>query len=393
MPQVLPFYGLRFDWRKVKLRRVLCPPYDVIPDALARRLRNIPHNTIHLELPRGGPGRYAAAARTWARWKNEGIVIPDLMAAYYVVEQRFHLAGKQLRRLGFLSALSLDEESLRHVVPHEKTLSKPKQDRLKMLAALHVQTSPIFALYDDPGRQIRKILARIVRKPPETRGLAPDGVFVRVWRVSEPDVLREIEAAFQSKRLLIADGHHRLEVSKNFGASSILCYLCAEEDSGLAVLPTHRVLPSADSALARLKRSCRALAYGSLGALERAVDSHSSPFAFGVVMADSARDGLPGKFLLAVPSASSGRGIRSGLGAEWLSRRLFSPKDFEHIQYTHDSREAMHLANESSGAAFLVKPVKVREIRRAVQRVGLLPQKSTYFYPKIEAGIVFHEVR
>jgi uncharacterized protein (DUF1015 family) len=78
---------------------------------------------------------------------------------------------------------------------------------------------------------------------------------------------------------------------------------------------------------------------------------------------------------------------------EWLASRLFTPEDRERIRYTHDSREAVQLADKSSGAAFLVKPVEVKEIRRAVQRVGLLPQKSTYFFPKIEAGIVFHEVR
>src|SRR5262249_40243130 len=174
MPQILPFQGVHFDWRRVRLGRVLCPPYDVIPDSLARRLRNIPHNTIHLELPSGGAGRYHAAARAWDRWIKEGILIQDLISAYYVVEQRFKLAGRDFRRLGFLASLRLDQESLSQVVPHEKTLSKPKQDRLKLLAALHVQTSPIFALYDDPAGRVNKILERTMRKHPDARGLAPD---------------------------------------------------------------------------------------------------------------------------------------------------------------------------------------------------------------------------
>lgn len=392
MPQVLPFHGVRFDWKRFPLGRVLCPPYDVIPDELARRLRKIPNNTIHVELPAGGRKRFASAAKAWGRWKKNGATLKDPIASYYVVEQRFHLAGKAWRRLGFLSSLCLDEKGLRQVVPHEKTLSKPKQDRLKMLGALGVQTSPIFALYDDPGGRVRKILLRLIRRPPEARGLAPDNVLVRVWRMSEPGALREIEVAFRSKRLLIADGHHRLEVSKTFGAGGILCYLCAEEDPGLAVLPTHRVLQETSSALANLRRYCRVQACESLAALERAVNKHASRFAFGVILSKEARDGLPGRFLLAVPSKLSSRGIQSGLGVEWLAGRLFTPEDRERIRYTHDSREAAQLADKSSGAAFLVKPVGVKEIRRAAQRVGLLPQKSTYFFPKIEAGIVFREI-
>src|SRR5437879_10840148 len=99
MPQILPFQGVHFDWRRVRLGRVLCPPYDVIPEALAPRLRKIPHNTIHLELPGGGGDRYLAAARVWDRWRKAGTLVQDLMAAYYVVEQRFRLAGTEVSRL------------------------------------------------------------------------------------------------------------------------------------------------------------------------------------------------------------------------------------------------------------------------------------------------------
>ena len=391
MPRVLPFHGIRFDWRRVRLGRVLCPPYDVIPERMARRLRAVPHNSIHLELPQGGEGRYRAAAKTWAKWRKEGILIHDLIPAYYVVEQRFKLDGKEYRRTGFLSSLRLDDDGVRQVTPHEKTFSKPKQDRWNLLDALKAQVSPIFALYEDPGGKIRKVLSVIMRRPPAAEGLAPDGVFVRIWRAAESEAHREIEKAFMAKRLLIADGHHRLEVSKRYGCKGVLCYLCAEEDPGLRVLPTHRVLSQPEQAFGSLKKTCTLRAYGSLDALEKAIEKQRSSFAFGVIV-KRPKGNLPGRFTLAVPLASSERGIRSGLGVEWLSKTLFSPADQGHIFYTHDSREAAKMAG-ASGAAFLVKPVEVGAIRRAVKRIGLLPQKSTYFFPKVEAGIVFQEIR
>lgn len=387
MPRVLPFHGVRFDWRRVPLNRALCPPYDVIPEAMAKRLRAIPYNTIHLELPEGGERKYANAAKTWKRWLADGIVIRDLIPAYYVIEQDFKLNGKNYTRTGFLSSLRLDD-GLRQVTPHEKTLSKPKQDRWNLLDSVKAQISPIFALYEDPRARIREVLDRITERPPAAEGLAPDGVRVRVWRAIESDALATIERAFAAKRLLIADGHHRLEVSKKYGCRGVLCYLCAEEDPGIHVLPTHRVLREPQDALTSVAQSCRLRAFGSLRALESAVDRQSSPFAFGIISKRTKE--LPGRFTLAVPSASSAKGIRSGLGVEWLSKRLFGQAD--QLRYTHDSSEAASLA-DGSGAAFLVKPVEVAAIRRAVGKIGLLPQKSTYFFPKVEAGIVFHEIQ
>jgi len=387
MPRVLPFHGVRFDWRRVALKEALCPPYDVIPDAMARRLRAGRHNAIHLELPAGGKRKYEAAAKTWRRWLDDGVLIRDLIPSLYVIEQSFEIGGKAYRRTGFLGSLRLDE-GLRQVTPHEKTFSKPKQDRWKLLDAVKAQISPIFALYEDPGSRVRKVLARVTSRPAAAEGRAPDGVTVKVWRAIESDALAGIERAFATKRLLIADGHHRLEVSKSYGCRGVMCYLCAEEDPGLRVLPTHRIVAEPAMALEKAAVTCRLKPVSSLRALEAAIGKQASPFSFGIV-SKSGRS-WPGRYVLAIPTEASARGIRSGLGVEWLARRLFGEQD--RLTFTHDSREAASMA-DGSGAAFLVKPVEVAAIRKAVRRIGLLPQKSTYFYPKVEAGIVFHEIR
>ena len=386
MPKVLPFHGVRFDWKRVPLKKALCPPYDVIGDKLAKRLRAIPYNTIHLELPEGGADKYANAAKTWKRWQHEGVLIRDLIPAYYVIEQTFQLGGKRYTRRGFLSALRLDEASKRQVTPHEKTFSKPKQDRLNLLDAVKAQISPVFALYEDKGGRVAQVLRAVTARPPAAEGLAPDGVTVRVWRALESDAVAAIAKTMENKQLLIADGHHRTEVARQYGCRSVLCYVCSEDDPGIRVLPTHRVAAKPEAVLARLQASCKLSTAPSLAALETKIGRHPSPFAFGVVTKAGA---IPGRFSLAVPSPRSARGIKSGLGVEWLSKRLFSEGDS--LLYTHDSREAVSMAG-GSGAAFLVKPVEVPAIRKAVNRIGLLPQKSTYFFPKVEAGIVFNEI-
>ncbi|MBI3548898.1 MAG: DUF1015 domain-containing protein [Elusimicrobia bacterium] len=386
MLRIEPFRGIRFNSRRVPLTSALCPPYDVIAPDMAKRLRRIRENTIHIELPAGTTdAKYRRAARTWTRWMKGGTLIQDTAPAFYVLEQRFRLAGRPMRRTGILAALGLAPSSARRVVPHEKTLSKPKKDRLKLLAALGVNTSPIFAIYTDPRASLRSVLARIVRGEPDARGKAPDGVTLRLWRISDPAVAAGISAAFAPKTLLIADGHHRFEVARRSGERSIMCYLCAEEDAGLAVLPTHRVLDEGGGVPAQIRSLCRLTRVSSLARLQDAIRRAPSPFAFGVVRKK--------EFTLAVPSPSTGKGVRSRLGVEWLSKRLFEKVDPHLIRYTHDAKEAARWGSGNGGLAILVKPVAVRDIRVAVERAGLLPQKSTYFFPKVEAGAVFKSAK
>ena len=401
--EIAPFCGVRYDWTRVPLGSALCPPYDVIGEALARRLRAQPRNAIHIELPEGGPGtRYARAARTWRSWSRDSTLVTESEPCFYLVEQAFDLGGRTLRRKGLLAALGLMDRSARRVVPHERTFAKPKEDRLALLTALKANTSPIFLLYPDPRGLIRAVLDRAVLRPPEAEGGAPDGSRVRAWRLREPTDLDTISRAFRAKTVLVADGHHRLEVAKEHWRrsgrrrdGSVLVYLCAEEDPGLVVLPTHRVVvePSlVERVLAAagpggvLARECRVRAVPAPASLERALARASSPFTFGLFAPGRGRRSVSA---LAVPSASSAAACRSGLCVEWLQRRLLDDARPGDVLYTHGFEEALALARQRRGAALLLGPMEVADIRRAVDRVGLLPQKSTYFYPKIGSGVVF----
>lgn len=385
MADVRPFRGVRYS--AAALDDALCPPYDVIPGELAAALRRKPRNAVALELPAGeGAGRYASARRAWRAWTADGTLALDPRPAFYVVEERYRLRGKARTRRGFLAALGATPRAARAIVPHERTLSKPKADRLRMLNALGVNVSPIFGVFADPSGAARRALSAAARSKPAAKGVSHAGVAYRLWRVDEPRLVEALRRALAPRSILIADGHHRYEVSRVHhettrapGSDAVLAYLVPDEDPGLVVLPTHRI--AAKSLRARAEGLAELRRLPSLPALERALAASRNPYAFGLV---------EGGHWLGSPRPN---GCRSGLAVEWLGERLLAQTAPEDMSYSPDAAEAAAKARRAGGAAVLVKPFDVAQVRRAAKAVGLLPQKSTYFFPKIATGLVFRPLK
>ena len=336
------------------MSRALCPPYDVIPDALAASLRRHGCNAIHVE----SPGKdYAGAKRTWQRWLRAGVLERDPEPAFYVVEESFALQGRRIRRVGFFCGLGLDPESSRHVLAHERTLSKPKKDRARLLRALKVNVSPILGVYSDPSRAVRRVLDPARRRAPTASGCF-QGVNIRLWKIDDAVMVSKLRWLFSNKDILIADGHHRYEVARKHwertrkpGTAYALACLVDESDPGLVVLPTHRVMRSMPDLSKAVATPCR-----SLVELERALERSSSPCAFGW------SDGRSHRVL--VPRKPEHRGF----GTEWLARDALRSVDPKDIVYVRGVREAAAEARRSGGVAVLVKSFKVRDIRKAVKR-------------------------
>jgi len=183
--------------------------------------------------------------------------------------------------------------------------------------------------------------------------------------------------------VLIADGHHRYEVSRVHhqrtglaGSDAVLAYLVPDEDAGLVVLPTHRI--AAKSLRARAESLAALKKFPTLKALETALARAKNPYAFGLV---------EGGFWLGAPKSAGG--CRSGLAVEWLGAHLLAETAPDEMSYSPDASVAAKKAAAVGGAAVLVKPFTVAQVRKAAKAVGLLPQKSTYFFPKIATGLVF----
>ena len=382
MADVRPFRGVRYA--AASLDEALCPPYDVIAPELAAALRRRPRNAVFLELPQGeGAARYARAKAAWKKWTSDGTLARDERPAFYVVEETYRLNGKTRVRRGFLAALGATPKAAKAIIPHERTLSKPKADRLRMLNALRVNVSPIFGVFADPSGAAREALAAAAKAKPVARGKSHAGVAYRLWRADEPALVESLCRALAPQSVLIADGHHRYSVSRDHhkatklpGSDAVLTYMVPDEDAGLVVLPTHRI--AAKSLRARAESLAALKKLDSLGALEKALARAKNPYAFGLI---------ENGFWLGVPKSRNG--CRSGLAVEWLGAQLLADTQPDQMSYTPDAALAVRKAKAVRGAAVLVKPFSVAQVRRAAKAVGLLPQKSTYFFPKIATGLAF----
>ncbi len=385
--QVRPFRAVRFNEKRFGLRHVLSPPYDVFTPALEKRLRRVPENAIHLELPAGTSAeRYRKSRELWEAWLKAGVLVRDEKPAYYAVEQVFRFRGRAYKRTGFLCALGLDAGTAKRVLRHERTLSKPKVDRTRVLKTMRANTSPIFGIYPDSGGRLRRELSAAKRGRILAAGRDLQGVRYRMWRIDDLARIAVMERVLKVKKLLIADGHHRYEVARDYwrrgralGAGSMLAYLVAEEDAGLIVNPTHRVVLPSEQVLRNLERRCEGVRVKGLQPLVGRLAKARSPYAFGL---------YNGECRLMEPAAGE-KGVRSRFGLDWLARRVFRSVDPQDIVYFHEAQEAVREAKKRHALAFLGRPFSVADIRRAVERAGLLPQKSTYFFPKIGSGLAF----
>lgn len=381
MADVRPFRGVRYS--APSLNSALCPPYDVIGPELAAALRRRRSNAVFLELPQGEPpAKYERAAALWRRWSVDGTLSRDPKPAFYAIEERYKLNGKIRVRRGILSALGATPKAAKSIIPHERTLAKPKVDRLKMLDAVGVNISPIFGVFADPSGAARRAIAAGMKGRPDATGRSHAGVGYRLWVVDEPKLTASIRKALSPRSVLIADGHHRYSVSRDHhartkgpGTDAVLTYLVPDEDSGLVVLPTHRI--TTISLLGRASRLATLKKVRNLRELETLVARSKNPYAFGLI---------ENGFHFGEPKPN---GCKSGLAVEWLGSNLLANILPDEMSYTPDSALAVRKAKAVGGAAVLVKPFPVSQVRRAAKAVGLLPQKSTFFYPKIATGLAF----
>jgi uncharacterized protein (DUF1015 family) len=426
MAEIAPFSGLRYRPDGAPdLATVLAPPYDVIGESERRALEaRSPHNVVRLELPRGeDDGRYPAAAGLLRAWVSEGILRPDDRDAFYVYEQQFSHAGKSYTRRGFFAAVRLEPFDRRVVLPHEHTLSGPKEDRRKLLRATRTQLSPIFGLYRDADNAAGAVVDAAIAETPTVTATTSDGVRHRLWVLTDAGVIAKLGGLLASKQILIADGHHRYETMLNLrselrpaGATGVapsdyaMMYLARAEDPGLLVLPTHRLVKGlVGFDLAGLCAAAKA-AFDITGGDERTAEA---------IEARLAREGASGRvaFAVRVPgeSATTWFALKSIVDLSALGPPSLRNLDVTvlhgvilssllgidaaalasqtNLAYTHDTRDAIErIAAGEAQVGFLMNATKVDEVLAACEAGFVLPQKSTYFLPKLATGFVMYRL-
>ena len=434
---MLPFAGLRFaESSSSELDRLVCPPYDVIStDEQAELLAMSPHNAVYLELPpdeAGKPGsRYALAARVLDQWRREGVLRADSRPAYYLSETTYPHAGQSARRRDVIAAAAVAPWSAGSVLPHEHTLPGPKADRLALLRAMHLNSSPIWLLYRDRLPALDELWAKL--ESGETDEPAIDFTWRderhRVWVIDEPDMVLSIQVGFDaSGPLYIADGHHRYETSLAFkheagerlpGAGATLAAITWAEDPGLLLLPTHRLLSRLDPALTLEEAETRwsdifHVEYYPIwddapdeqidALMQQLASSGRAGPSFGVYglghldlfgIFELRGRKAPRHFLEAERSEawkSLDVSLLHALAIDPLVEETGRPRE-EVLRYTRNPYEAVaEVRAGRASVAFFLNPPPVKSVLSVADARELMPEKSTYFSPKLPSGLVLRDL-
>jgi len=405
MATVKGFRGIRYNPEKIEnFGDVLAPPYDVINSDEQEELYNKnPHNVIRLILSKSeGDSKYEEAAKTFRDWIENDILSHDEEPSIYPYYQEFEENGKKLTRKGFLAAVKIEDFSTKKILPHERTFPKHKRDRLKLNTACKANMSPVFSVYSDPEITIEKLLDEKLTGEPIFDITNEDGVRNKLWKISDPDVLSFIESHLEDKSLLIADGHHRYETAieyrniqreANGGVSGdkpyeyVMMFLSNAEDEGLIINPTHRVLKN----MGNLDTASFLNKLGEEFKIEKMPYkdgiSDIGYEEFTILIKDP-------EFVYRVSLKNNNSESPNRLAVTLLHNNVFNKiidEESAGILYTKYLDEAVELVqNGEYEMSFILPELRASDIFDVVLTGDRMPQKTTYFYPKILSGLVFN---
>lgn len=390
MPRFEPFAGLRYA-PDLALDEVISPPYDVVDEPERQRLeeRN-PFNSVRLELPQpdGTLDRYQAARSLLDQWRATGVLMQDDGPSFYVYRMEFaDEHGRARHTTGVLGALELSKPGEGDVLPHERTMSKPKDDRLNLLRAAQANLSPVWGLSMAPG--LAKLTS--VDGPPDAAAVDDDGVRHQLWRVSHPEQLKTISETVASAPVVIADGHHRFETALAYREERraaadgkpgdydfLMAYIVELVDDELTVEAIHRLisgLPDGFDVIAALRPFFDSAPVGSIPELGPSL---------GVVTPD-------GIWRLE-PRAETTAQAEHDLDSSRLDVALRTFPEHE-LSYQHGRELVAAAVDEGRAqAGVLLRPATVAQISETGRTRTRMPEKTTFFYPKLRTGLVFREV-
>ena len=424
MPEILPFHAIFYNPTRAALNKVLSPPYDVISAAERDELyARDPRNVIRLEYAKEADP-YAHAGRILREWLNTEILVRENEPPIYLLCQRFKgRDGGVVRRKGFIALCRLEELEKKTILPHERTFPKPKEDRLKLLSHAKAMFSPIFSIYSDPSRLVEELYLHLSSEPPFLSGEL-EGVSHEIWRLSDAEVIAKLQQVMTGTQVFIADGHHRYETALEYqrirrsenprhtgleGYNYTLMYFCNVEEEGLVIFPIHRVIRGMKSfdgqeflkELSRgfdiqqfdtSKRLIQALRDGGRHSFGIAISGDQEFYLAGLSGGQGSEELIPQH----IPGELKQLDVVL-LHAYILPRVLkvdYQPEaDQPRIEFVTDEAHAVALVQRGEAqVAVLLKPTPVEQVQ-AVARAGLtMPQKSTYFYPKLPAGLVMYDL-
>ena len=428
MVDILPFNGLIYNKNKIKnISDVISPPYDVISPSLERMLYNLdPYNIINLILPKGSnKEKYKNANKILNNWIENNILKFDNEKCFYILEENFYVGTKRKKNLGFIGLTKIEPYSQLKIIPHEQTLPEPKQDRLNLLASCRTDYGVVYTLYNDNQNKVLKIFKNTIQKKPfiDTSAGYDSTLKFKLWRISNISEIKEIIKIMRDKKLIIADGHHRYETSLIYrdyynkinpkeekdthSPEDFILTLYINSQNDLLILPNHRTIkfkkyPGIEKLLDKL---------GDIFDIEADI-LKPVPYLNEKLLKSKSR-GLKSFFLygedkklyfitLKIPSADAHTYTKSAdreylnmditILHKFLMEKISTSYKIKKIDYTHSIDNVIEdIDRREFDIGVLLNAPTVKEIERICMGGYLMPDKSTYFYPKPCTGLVMYK--
>ena len=418
MADIRPFRGWHYNLMKVRdLSQVITQPYDKIPKELQQKyIERHPNSFVNLILP-SAPDPYSFSATTFKLWGQQLVLVRDSDPTIYVLHQEFEVAGQKKTRKSFVAAIRVDEFEKGTVLPHERTLSKPKADRLSLLRATRADYEQIFMLYDDPQGVTEKALTPTGE--PMMKATDDYGCVQKVWAIADPAKLATVRKALADKVMLIADGHHRYETALtyrqemeragNVPDDAALRFKCTAfvniADPGLVILPTHRLLfglksPKWNDIVATIGKWFETTPIKD-AEVESALAKAGTDHVFVLHVGKNRSWVLRLKDKSAVEQlikdhTADYRDLDVAILHSLLLENVLGIKvaDIEdHVAYERNLAETMAKVDSFNyQAAFIINPTRADQVQKVAAHGERMPQKSTDFYPKFVSGLVFMDI-
>ncbi len=419
MLEVRAFRGLTFDTGKTGSQdAIITPPYDVIgPEERAILAAKSPYNLVHVQLPMpsGDASPYENAEKIFEGWLKDGVLVQDGQPHFYLLRQHFtDIEGVARTRRGFFAAVKIPEAEERIILGHERTFAKPVEDRLKLTAALQANLGAVFALYDDDDAQLAAFLGQMEQSEPHATATTIDGVRQEFWRVDDDPVVTRF---FENKTLYIADGHHRFQTAGIYRDQMraahpeatglqpydyVLMGFVALNDPGLKIYPAHRLVPQpAGFDAAKFVEALKPwfdVESMSSDALPERLASDPAACAIGLVIHGA------GACLLKLRDIDRTTLLGSDRGPAWrdldvavlhrgIIERVLGIAEGAEFVYEKNLARAIEAAETgSAGLSFLLRSVKPSQVQACARDTEPMPQKSTYFFPKLPSGGVLNRL-
>ncbi len=376
MVQIKAFKAYRYNRQKVNIHDVIAPPYDVIDSNMRMDLKNKSEfNFVNIILNES----HDNAKELLHKWIKENVLMQDKEDSIYIYQQEFKLGNKIFKRTGFVCLLKIEELG-NNILPHEQTFEKHIEDRFSLMEKTHSNLELIFMVYQDKKREIDGLIIPLAEKAEELKFVDNDNCIHRIYKANNPHIIRKIAALMQNKKLLIADGHHRyktaLRHSKKYGYGHIMAALVNSDNEGMVILPTNRVAEEKIDINDFTKyfdiKPSNALSFGNNSFIAATNSS---------------------KYLMELKQANN-----SDLDVEILHKLVFEkilkiPQEEQKppkINFFKGNKATLDAINESN-TAFFVNPPPLDKVYEIASAHRILPQKSTYFYPKMFSGLVINK--